>query len=204
MAPVDILVEGSLDAVVAQKLLGHLGLTCGTVFGQRGWTYIQQKVSGFASAKSPILILVDFMDTGAACAPEIVGSWLPSAHELCVFRVAVRELESWLMADRNTFAEFAHIALAKVPLQPDGITDPKQTLINLSRHSRSSKIRNGMVPARGTSASEGVSYTPLLTAYCRNHWRPDIAAEASPSLSKALTRLNELHQRLRANSEPQD
>ena len=196
MTSVDVLVEGLLDAEVARKLLLHCELSPGTVYGQRGWSYIQQKVDGFASSQSPLFALVDFMDTGAPCAGEIVSTWLTGQYANCVFRVVNREIESWLLADRESMAKFLHVPASKITLQPDNVHDPKLELTNLARRSRSSAIRNGFIPRQGVSASEGPTYTASLTDYCANLWRPEVAAENSPSLAKCITRLLEMRARL--------
>ena len=88
------------------------------------------------------LTLVDFMDTGHSCPPDVVAQWLPRAEPGMLFRVVVRELESWLLADRENFADFLGISITKPPDQPEQINDPKQQLVNLARCSRKSQIRS--------------------------------------------------------------
>ena len=36
-----------------------------------------------------------------------------------LFRIAVHEVESWIMADRESFAKFLGISVHKIPLQTD-------------------------------------------------------------------------------------
>ena len=196
MLPVDLLVEGSLDAAVCRRVLKALEIPVGTEYGFRGWHYVASKVSMFASSGSPLLALVDLMDTQLPFPPAVVSHWLDTSNSLCVFRVAVREIESWLLADRHQFSNFFGVTLAKVPQQPDYIEDPKLTLVNLCRRSRHPSIRLGIPPRTGLAVSEGPSYTPLLSAYVNDAWRPEVAAESSPSLRKMLLRVNELRQRI--------
>ena len=41
------------------------------------------------------------------CAPSLIREWLPlKPNNQLFFRVAVREIESWLLADRENFANF--------------------------------------------------------------------------------------------------
>ena len=67
---------------------------------------------------TPCLALVDFMDTGMECPPSVPSAWTPDRHPNLIFRVVVRELESWLLADRRGIARFLRIPAARVPSAP--------------------------------------------------------------------------------------
>jgi hypothetical protein len=66
--------------------------------------------------------------------------------------------------------------------RPDTLSRPKETLVNLVRHSRSRAIRGGIVPAIETTASVGPGYTVLITRFVNGHWRPEVAERHSASL----------------------
>lgn len=125
---VALLVEGTLDEVVASQLIRRVGLTKGTVYGKRGWAYIRASAQGFnnASAGTPTLAVVDFMDTGADCPPSVVDEWITNRLDSMLFRVAEPEIESWIIADQTGFANFLNIKRHLVPLRPDELDDAKR------------------------------------------------------------------------------
>lgn len=195
---VNLLVEGQVDEAVAWRLIDACGHQRGTTFGKRGWTYIRQKAHLFdrSCATTGLLTLVDFMDTKQPCAPAIVHDWLAHRHRLHVFRVVIREIESWVMADREGMAHFLAVPVSKIPRFPELLDDPKQSLINLARHSRRKAIRRSLVPAAGAAgyaASEGPLYSSELVSFVTDCWQPQRARHCSPSLDTCLLRLSELH-----------
>ena len=124
------------------------------------------------------------------CAPALVQEWLGGlSHPNFLFRVAVHEVESWLLADRENFADFFKVPLNKIPQNPDLEEDPKQKIFELARKSRDTKIRKGVPPAQYAHA--GVYYNSIITEFIRTRWSVSNAAENSPSLKKALQRVQE-------------
>lgn len=145
-----------------------------------------------AAPFAPCLALVDFMDTRTTCPPSVVSQWIPNRNDNLIFRVVVRELESWLLADRQRIARFLRVPVARVPAAPEEEGDPKRTLVNLARGSRSRRIREALVPAQGASSTVGGDYNPLMEQFIRSEWSPAAARTAAPSLDKCMTRLAEL------------
>lgn len=189
---VDTLVEGLLDEAVAHRLLYHCNHTPGTSFGRNGVNYLRRKVQGFnvrAQNGVPILMMVDFMDTGETCPPSVPRTWLPNRSPNFLLRVVVREVESWLLADREALADWLGISVVHVPSQPEAVTDPKQTVVNLARRSRRKHIYTALVPVTGISASVGADYVGKLSEYVDSVWRPEVARLIAPSLDRCLTRL---------------
>ena len=89
-----------------RRLISHAGGDTGTVYGLRGKPYLRQRIAGFnqAARHAPWVILVD-LDNDADCAAVLRAEWLPNpAPELC-FRIALREVETWLLADREAAAD---------------------------------------------------------------------------------------------------
>ncbi|NGZ82888.1 DUF4276 family protein [Duganella aceris] len=192
---IDLLVEGYVDATVASRLLAHCDHETGTTYGKQGWNYIAQKINAFDKSlgASGLLTLVDFMDTGAACPGALVQEWLPRPAAAHIFRLVVREIESWILADRRGVADFLGISIVKIPSNPEMIADPKQAMINLARGARSKALREAMVPRSGQAASEGPLYSTELARFIIDHWDPEVAQENSPSLARCIVRLNQLH-----------
>lgn len=188
MALCNLLVEGRLDAAVGNRLLTHLGHETGTVYGQRGYGYIQSKVKAFTastSRHSPLLVICDFMDTRSECPPAAVRLHIRSDSPYTIFRLAVNEIESWLLADRSGISSFLAVSANRIPRHPEGIEDPKRELVGLALRSRRRRIREGMVPVHLT-ASEGPEYTDLLIAFIMKQWDIDLAASRSRSLEGCM------------------
>jgi hypothetical protein len=194
---VDALVEGPTDEIVVRRIVADCGHDFGICYGKRGAYYILQKLTGFAAARqhgTPLLVLVDLMDTGIACARDLVPSLLPARPALCLFRGVVRELESWLLADREGMASYFGIALARVPIDPENLADPKRSFVNLARACRKRARRDSIVPATGASAATGPDYLGAIAELVRDHWDAGRATETAPSLARCVTRLRELPQ----------
>ena len=125
---INVLVEGIIDEAVARRLINETGHQPGVCYGKKGVSYIHQKIRGFnkSAASMPILTLVDFMDTGLKCPPEVTSSWLPHrcANMLC--RIVVREIESWILADRNNLSTYLRVASNRVPLDPENVPQEQQ------------------------------------------------------------------------------
>jgi hypothetical protein len=111
------------------------------------------------------------------------------------FRVVVREIEAWLLADRERFSSFFSVPASAVPDQPDELPDPKSTLLAAVTRSRRKAIRMDMLPRPGSGRQVGAAYTSRSIEFASDHdqgWRPDVAAQGSTSLSSCLTRLDSL------------
>jgi hypothetical protein len=126
------------------------------------------------------------------CAPSLIGDWLPVKHgEKLVFRVAVREIESWLLADRNNFASFFRVSRDLIPLSPENEPDPKKIIFSLARRSQKRDIREG-IPPIDNMASIGPGYNIELGNFINNYWDIAIARTRSNSLDRALKALQKI------------
>ena len=74
------------------------------------------------------------------------------------YRVAVRAIEAWLLADAERLAKYLGIPRTLVPRFPDQGDHPKRTLVNLARRSRKRAIREGMTPRQGSGVQVGPEY----------------------------------------------
>ena len=102
-----------------------------------------------------------------------------------LLRIAVREVESWVLADRDGFHAFSGVAKSKIPADPDTLPDAKRTLINLMRGSRKRLFREAIVPASPT-ARIGPDYNGTLARMLAHYWQLDRAVPRSPSLASAF------------------
>lgn len=100
--PINLAIEDSLSEVVLRRLLAHANreYAIGTAYGRTGFGYLRRTIEGWnRAAKSiPFAVLTD-LDM-LPCPGELVTSWLPTRHHPnLLLRVAVREVEAWLLAD---------------------------------------------------------------------------------------------------------
>jgi hypothetical protein len=189
-------VEGDLDEAVIRRIMDYVGLSLGAVHGRRGKPFLLQSIAGYNNAArfSPWMVLVD-LDRDCECAPPCIQQWLPNpAAEMC-FRVAVRAVEAWLLADRERIAELLAVRVSRVPENPDNLHDPKIYLVNLARHSRRGTVRDDFQPRRGSGRPVGPLYTARMIEFVEDGnsgWRPEIAAGISNSLARCVERLSQI------------
>lgn len=188
-------VEGTVDEAVVRRLVRHVGAIPGDVYGKNGKESVRRRIQGYnnAAQHSPWIVVVD-LDRDADCAPLLRAEWLPVPAPFLCFRIAVREVEAWLMADRQRIASFLRVPHDRIPLHPESLDDPKETMVNLARQSRSRELRVDMVPRPGSGRSIGPAYSSRLIEFAADEWRPEVAAEPSDSLRRAIQCLERLKQ----------
>jgi len=189
MPPVSVVVEGPSDVAVVTRILGEVGCTVANVYGQTGCDFIDTNITGYNNAArfSPWFVLRDL--DNAACAAQLAASLLPTPARWMRFRIAVRELEAWLLGDGKALSGYLRVSAAVIPTDPEGLDDPKQTLVDIARRSTNSAIRDDMVPDHGVSAVVGPGYVGRISEFALKHWRPEVARTQCPSLDKCLTRV---------------
>lgn len=180
-------VEGLVDEAVVRKLIGCAGGTPGPVYGKNGKQLLHDKINGYnnAARHSPWVVLVD-LNGDADCAPPLRQVWLPDPAPLLCFRIAVRQVEAWLMGDVETLAWYLSVARPRIANQPEEIRNPKAEMVNVARRSRSRAIRSDMVPRQGSGRSVGPAYTSRLIEYVESYWRPGVAGRRVGSLRRAM------------------
>lgn len=196
MPYISVAVEGISDEAVVRRLIDARGADVHRVQVQDGKSNLRRALPGYngAAQGDPWLVLVD-LDQDFACAPLMVVNWLPQAAQFMRFRVVVRQIEAWLLADADRFSDFFGVASAAIPVQPDNVPDAKAALLTLVGGSTRGAIREDMVPRAGSGRRVGPAYTSRLIEFATSPtvgWRPDIAAQRSPSLSRCIDRLDEL------------
>jgi len=201
--PVSAAVEGIVDECVLRRLMEAAGVPAGPIHVAGGKARLREKINGYnrAAAHAPWIVLVD-LDRAIDCAPALCTEWLPSPGAFMSFRVAVREVESWLLADRDALAHFLGVSAASVPRAPDDLDDPQQTLINLARRSRSRDIREDMVPRPGSGRSEGPAYASRMIEFASGPWRPSVAKQTSDSLLRCCQALERVSSKRKAPKNP--
>lgn len=200
---VSLAVEGQLDELVLRRLVSDSGraFTVRACYGKRGKDHLRQNVPRFntAAVHHPFVVLTDLDDED--CAPGLVARWLPRGrHANLILRIAVREVEAWLLADAERFAEFLGVRRERMPPWPDQAPNPKELVVALARQSRKRNIREEIVPSLGSTSKVGKNYVGQLMGFVTDHWRVDAALQRSPSLARALHALQQFNPLLPQNN----
>lgn len=187
-----VAVEDELSAAVMHRLIQTTGrkFVISRTFNARGCGRLKADMGKFRSASHvlPHVVLTDLDQY--PCPPALLEDWQATAlPPRLLLRIAVREVEAWLLADREGIANFLGVAKNKVPQDPEAEADPKRTLINLARRSRRQRLAIEMVPETGSSAPIGPLYNVRLSEFVNTHWDVENARAVSPSLDRALSRL---------------
>jgi len=186
-----LIVEDLLGEAVAGKLLAKAGPLYSVIRVSRlSKSEIQSKINEInRAARSHAFFVLTDQDTKKQCPPDAVKSLRAPLHPSLLYRFAVMETESWLLADRAGMAKFLSVPASKIPQNPETISNPKEFLISLARKSRSSQIRKEIVPRINSTSKKGPYYNPVMSQFVWEVWNIDAAAKSSPSLQRAFSRL---------------
>jgi len=187
-------VEGDLDEVVLRSIADYVGISVGSVFGRKGKPYLLRMLGGYNNAArfSPWVVLID-LDRNYDCAPTALANWLSDPADMMFLRIAVRAIESWLLADRDRIAALLSVSPQSISSDPDSLGDPKRYLVDIARNSPRSEVRTSLVPRPGSGRSVGISYnTKMIEFVTTGRWRIDYARRSSASLQRTLDRLRNL------------
>ena len=199
--PISLIVEDELSEHLLRALLLQTkrDYLVGAVYGRKGSAYLRQKLSAFnlAARGSAYLMMTD-LDRDD-CAPSLISKWFDCdlvdypkrRHPNMLFRIAIQEAESWVMADRERFATFLGVSSSHVPDQLDGICDPKEFLLKLAAGSRSKSLRYDLVPQPGDKRKIGPDYNGRLAQFIHSSWRAVVACSHSASLARTWKILTE-------------
>ncbi len=97
------------------------------------------------------------------------------------------EIESWILAHRDAFANFLLISPTLIPNNTDSIKDPKQLLMSIASRSRSTRLKSDIIPASGSTAKIGPDYNNRLSQFVKDDWDAFAAKTNSDSLSRAIS-----------------
>lgn len=190
--PIHLAVEDQLSESVARRLLSYVdrNYAIGVAYGREGFGYLRKTITGWNRAAKgiPFMVITDL--DRYPCPSALIREWLAEAQSPnLLLRVAVREVESWLLADGTNLARFLAAPDRHVPLHPDTLQDPKASLIALARRSRSKELRSRIVPRTGSTAKQGPDYNSSLSHFVQSSWDISVASSASPSLARTVARL---------------
>lgn len=176
----------------------EFGFVISARLSRNGTGYLKKNALSFNRAAAnglPTILLTDL--DAVECPSTLRSQWLrEELHENFLFRVACREVEAWLLADRIAFSLFLGISKDKLKSPPDEIADPKAYIINLARKSKNPGIRSDIPPLHHANASIGPGYNSRLVRFIVDIWNPLEASHRSPSLLRAIKAMSALHTRL--------
>jgi len=161
---------------------------------KRGFGDIKKQIpamNNMANAGMLIFVLTDLDQRD--CSPNLIRDWFelndskPTLPEAFIFRVAEKEIESWLMADYESLSTFLSIPVANFPKDPDAIERPKQELLSILRRKARKRCFKEMIPEPGGHV--GPEYNPQLSVFVRDHWDVERASLRSNSLQRTLKKL---------------
>ena len=135
----------------------------GADYRKGGCGYLKSRLVGFNNAAKgmPYLVLTDL--DRQPCPTDLIEDWfgceLSDYHKRrnpnLLLLIAVREVEAWVLADREAFAAFLGIKADQIP-SPDLTADPKRLLIDLARKAKNRRIRGASPSGRAASSPGAV------------------------------------------------
>jgi len=191
--PRNLAVEDALSEAVLRQMLKRCGqmYAVGTVYSRGGYGYLKKTIRGWnAAARGTPFLLVTDLDS-AACPSALIEEWLSvPKHDNLLFRIAVHEVEAWLLADSKGLATYLAVKPGLVPKRPEALPDPKRSLVELASVSKRKQIREDIVPRRGSTAQQGPGYNNCLSEFDQSTWDVELAANNAKSLRRTLDRLS--------------
>jgi|SRR5579862_5459621 len=190
--PLNVAVEDELTQSLLVKVLATIPTRYATrTFYSRGGNgYLRKNINGFNLAARGIPFLIGTDLDRYACPAALIQDWLlqPKHHNL-LLRVAVREAETWVLADKENFAGFLGVRPALIREDVESIPDPKSELIQIARRARRRELREDICPPPGSTRRVGPNYNARLSAFVQQLWDPNEARKRATSLARTIDRL---------------
>ena len=194
-AQIAIVAEDRLTQAVLHKCvaeyLPHFQIIRSEIKGGRG--NVQREIGAYAKLARSIPVLIGMDLDHDDCAPAVLTRWrvIDLLSDQFMVRFAVREIESWVLADRKRFARFVGGSSDDVSDAPDMLEDPKGSLLSLARFSADEELRRDLVPRNFDKQYPriGPAYNPRMCDFVDKKWRPHVAIRRSESLARAIRAL---------------
>lgn len=195
MTQITLATEDALSEAVGERLIDEQGaaLEIGQRLRRNGSGYLRMRIPNFCAMADlqPVFLITDL--DRLPCPSALLSDWIGRRKQPAGFllRVAVREIESWLLADHEALRRVLARPHERLPNAPDQLEDPKRFLIDLARRGPR-RLREAIVPEDGAIAVQGLGYNEVLVDVVRRLWNPSRAAQRSQSLQRARVRLADL------------
>lgn len=210
MADIRVYISGEDPVTIAviERLLDYVSAIFSIIMQlpARGGQ-VKSKIPEFNKlAKSnPVVMLVD-VDEG--CAPLLKQKLFEGMEQSpqFLFNVSVDEAEAWLMADRQGFASYFGLDVARIPesvlLKQGGRVGRLEMNFSyksslylthvLAPSSTKKEIREQVAVTDYSGRTKGKEYNNALIPFIKTYWNIDAAKENSDSLQRMIRRLEEL------------
>lgn len=192
--PIYLAVEDELSEWVLRRALSlrPVEYAVGGVYGNEGFGYLKKQAPAFnnAAKRCPYLLLTDLDEY--ECPPQLIEQWLGRPkHPQLLLRVAVREVESWLLGDATGLSHFLGLRMVVHLTDPEKSADPKEDLLKLALKSPRRSMREALVWKDKASGrlSQGPDYNATLAKFVSNNWNVTTARTKCPSLERLFTAL---------------
>jgi len=186
---VNLVVEDALSEAFSRRILAQASLESGIVYGKQGFGYIKTRLAGFNNgAKSASYFVLADLDQ-FQCPAGLWAEWLPNIrrHRNLIFRVAVREVESWLLADYESLKEYLGLKENNRYSNTDELPDPKREFLSLALRSSKRTVREAVVfQNRDGTVYQGPDYNGALIGYVEKDWSLSAGMRRSNSLARAV------------------
>ncbi len=193
MEPAFLATEDELSEQVGHILAEEAGFAVENCFRKQGFGYLKSRIPNFfqIAARQPVILITDL--DRVTCPLTLMNEWFNGRTKpnRLIFRVAVREIESWLLADHIGIKSLMGMRISNLPLNPDSLIDPKRHLLQIAKKAPR-EVREDLLPQTGAISSQGLGYNSRMCAFARDAWSPARAAERSPSLERARRNLRQL------------
>jgi len=195
MRQIALATEDELSEAVGKRLISEVyrSFEVNLTFRKGGFGYLRANIRKFCEVArlQPVLVVTDL--DNADCAAALIAEWTHRTvrpKTLCL-RVAIREVEAWLLADHDGIRQMFGSRVLNLPDNPDPIVDPKRCLLKLALRAPKD-VRADLIAEAGAIALQGLGYNRRLVEFVQCIWNPTDAAYRSESLRRALNRLKEL------------
>ncbi|MBN1927821.1 MAG: hypothetical protein JW798_18455 [Prolixibacteraceae bacterium] len=155
------------------------------------------------SLKFPVILLMDLDDKD--CAPVIINQYFKGniKNTQFILNIAIDEVEAWLMADRENFANYYRVPITSIP-EPKLYRTIKSSFYEMYFPYKSSlfmvkeiiplskikEFKEQMIPS--SNAKKGKEYNTALTPFIKNHWNIKNAMNHSDSLYRMINRIKKI------------
>jgi hypothetical protein len=188
------LCEDVLGRELLVRVLAHAGVDpdLWTIRVTGGFGAMKANVPKWVQvARSRDVVFLTDLDA-RPCPSALITSWFGRARRPARLhvRVAVRTVESWVLADHKGLAEYLSVSKDKIPREPDNESNPKQRLLMIAERSPVRRRREDLVTRTHGQPRQAPNYNSALRAFVGEHWDLRQAMKTSPSLARAVQRLS--------------
>lgn len=194
MIPINVVVEGLSDKAVANQILIETRKDFVPLFHIKGGkSNIVKKFAAYNySARTQYWFVLMDIDNPKKCPSAVIQEMASELNPGMCFRLAIPQIESWLIADRRGLSKFLGISVDLITTYPDQLPNAKTEMVNLAYKSTKRLIRNDMVLETKNSIEPGLGYSLRLSEFASKHWNVHEASLNSPSLAKCINALKKL------------